>query len=57
MPPQGCYERCETRFIGALWQKVSLIRDLDDTRINDYGTFLTRKSPPPTESAIKNRRI
>lgn len=54
---QRCYERCETRFIEALWPKVSLIRDLDDNRVNSYGAYLTRKSPPPTESAIKNRRI
>jgi hypothetical protein len=54
---QRCYERCETRFIAALWPKVSLIRDLDDIRHQNYGTFLTRKTPPPTESAIKNRRI
>ena len=54
---QRCYEKCETRFIEALWPKVSLIRDLDDDRVNSYGAYLTRKSLPPTESAIKNRRI
>ena len=54
---QRCYERCETRFIEALWPKVSLIRDLDDRRESQYGTYLTRKNPPPTEGAIKNRRI
>jgi hypothetical protein len=54
---QRCYERRETRFIEALWPKVSLIRDLDDDRVNPYGAYLTRKSLPPTESAIKNRRI
>jgi hypothetical protein len=50
---QRCYERCETRFIEALWPRVSLIRDIDDDRVNSYGAYLTRKSLPPTESAIK----
>lgn len=54
---QRCYERCETRFIEALWPKVSLIRDLDDRRESQYGTYLTRKNSPPNEQAIKNRRI
>lgn len=54
---QRCYERGESRFLEAIWSKVSLIHDVDDTRAKPYGQFLTRNTPPPTGSAIKNRRI
>lgn len=54
---QRCYERGEDRFLKAIWDKVSLIHDVDDPHGKGYGTYLTSKSPPPDIQAIKNRRI
>jgi hypothetical protein len=54
---QRCYEKGEARFLRALWQKVSLIHDVDDPNGKSYGSYLTRKSPLPDMQAIKNRRI
>lgn len=42
---QRCYERNEDRYIKYLWDKVSLIKDLDDTSIHPYGTYYTRRNP------------
>jgi len=54
---QRCYERGESRFLGTIWPKVSIIHDADDPRDKPYGRFLTRNDPVPTGGAIKNRRI
>lgn len=54
---QRCYEKGEDRFLKAIWQKVSLIHDVDDPHGKNYGTYLKRKSPTPDIQAIKNRRI
>ncbi len=55
---QRCYERQEARFLNAIWQKVSLIHDVDDPEgRKGYGTYLTRKNKPPDVEAIKNRGI
>ena len=52
---QRCYERGEARFLQALWPKVSLIHDVDDTDGAPYGKYLTRKGPCPDPQAIKDR--
>lgn len=54
---QRCYEKHEARFLNAIWPKVSLIHDVDDRAGAEYGTYLTRKSPPPDPKEIKNRWI
>lgn len=54
---QRCYERHEARFIHAIWDKVSLIHDVDDPAGKKYGRYLTRKTAPPEPEQIKNRRI
>jgi len=54
---QRCYERHESRFIRALWSKVSLIHDVDDPLGKSYGTYLSRKAEPPNLEKIKNRWI
>jgi hypothetical protein len=54
---QRCYERHEPRFLHALWQKVSLIHDVDDPHGKSYGTYLTRKGPPPDPGKIKIRWV
>ncbi len=54
---QRCYEKGEDRFLRAIWQKVSLVHDVDDPHGKQYGTFYTRKSTPPDMHKIKNRRI
>ena len=52
-----CYEKKEDRFLKAIWQKVSLIHDVDDPHGKQYGTYYTRKSPPPDPAKIKTRWI
>jgi hypothetical protein len=54
---QRCYERHEARFLNAIWSKVSLIRDVDDSTGKAYGAYLTRRTPPPDPEKIKVRRI
>lgn len=54
---QRCYEKAEDRFLRAIWQKVSLIHDVDDLSGKHYGSYFTRKSPLPDIRKIKNRRI
>ncbi|MBD5781055.1 DUF3800 domain-containing protein [Pelagicoccus sp. NFK12] len=54
---QRCYERGESRFLRAIWHKVSLIIDADDPDGKAYGTYLTRKAAPPDPQKIKNRWV
>ncbi len=55
---QRCYEKHESRFLQAIWPKVSLIQDVDDPDGNpNYGSYLRRKDPPPSSTKIKNRWI
>lgn len=54
---QRCYEKQESRFLNALWPKVSLIHDVDDRTGADYGRYLTRKDQPPDPEEIKSRWI
>lgn len=42
---QRLYERREERFLTLLWPSFSLVRDLDDTREAQYGTYYTQKRP------------
>ena len=53
---QRAYERGEVRFLHAIWDKVSILRDVDHGD-NGYGLYLTRKHPPPTEEELKARWI
>ncbi|MBS1249607.1 MAG: hypothetical protein MAG431_01187 [Chloroflexi bacterium] len=52
---QRFYERGETRFIHLLWDSVSVVHDLDDTRQAAYGVYYTSKKPL-TVAALENRR-
>jgi len=54
---QRCYEKGEDRFLKTIWQKASLIHDVDDPNGKQYGTFFTRKSEMPDIETIKNRRV
>lgn len=54
---QRCYEKHESRFLNALWPKVSLIHDVDDRSGAEYGRYLTRKDQPPDPERIKSRWI
>ncbi len=54
---QRCYERHESRFIRALWSKVSLLHDVDDPDGKNYGTYFNRTAEPPDPVKIKNRWI
>lgn len=54
---QRCYERHEVRFLNAIWPKVSIIHDVDDPLGKRYGSYLTRKTPPPDAGKIKSRWI
>ena len=42
---QRFYERGELRYIELLWDSVSVIHDVDDTRQARYGVYYTRKKP------------
>lgn len=54
---QRCYEKGEPRFLNALWPKVSLLHDVDDTSRDPYGAYLTRTGPGPDPQKIKDRWI
>lgn len=43
---QRFYERDEDRFLRLMWEKVSLVHDVDDRRVNSYGMYYTKKKPP-----------
>jgi hypothetical protein len=51
---QRFYERGETRYIRLLWDSVSVVHDLDDTRQAAYGVYYTRKKPL-TLAALEGR--
>lgn len=42
---QRVYERNEDRFIKLIWDKVSVVQDVDDKRENQYGVYYTKKKP------------
>ena len=42
---QRLYERGEGRYWEYVWPSVSLVRDVDDTRRNDYGEYYSQKNP------------
>lgn len=52
---QRSYEKGESRFLKALWPKVSLIVDIDDPNGKTQGTYLTSQSAIPLDT--KNRKI
>jgi hypothetical protein len=41
---QRFYERGESRYMDLLWPAFHLVRDIDDTRENQYGEYYTQKS-------------
>ena len=51
---QRIYERKEDRYVRLLWPAFCLVRDLDDTRLQSYGEYYTRKKPL-TIAAIEDR--
>lgn len=42
---QRFYERGESRYMELLWPAFHLVRDIDDTRENQYGEYYTQKKP------------
>jgi Protein of unknown function (DUF3800) len=50
---QRLYERGEERYWEFVAAKASLVHDVDDTRVNDYGVYYTKKNPLGKES-LKN---
>jgi len=52
---QRSYEKEESRFLKAIWSKVSLIIDIDDPASDEKGAYLTSKSAIP--QGTKNRKI
>jgi Protein of unknown function (DUF3800) len=44
---QRSYNQGEGRFIELLWDKVGLVHAVDDKRSAAYGTYYTKKNPPP----------
>lgn len=53
---QRLFEKEEDRYLQMLWQKVSLIHDVDDTCQNRYGCYYTKRRPL-TVANIKNRQV
>jgi hypothetical protein len=51
---QRFYERGELRYIELLWDSVSVIHDVDDTRQTKYGIYYTQKKPL-TAAALQKR--
>jgi hypothetical protein len=54
---QRFYERREERYIEYLWPKVSLVRDVDDTRRAKYGEYYTREKPLTIAALEQNPEI
>lgn len=42
---QRCYEKREDRYIEYLWSLCSLVYDVDDHRIKQYGVYYTKQMP------------
>ena len=49
---QRAYERGEPRYLEYVWQRVSLVHDIDDTREKPYGEYYSKIRPMDIE-AIK----
>lgn len=47
---QRAYEKGEDRFIRLVWDKVSVVQDVDDTREKPYGRYYTDKRPLTAET-------
>lgn len=50
---QRLYERGEERYWEFVAAKASLVHDVDDTRVNDYGVYYTKSNPLKKESLKK----
>ena len=42
---QRTFEKKEDRFLELLWPQCSLVVDVDDTRVAEYGTYYTKQKP------------
>lgn len=51
---QRVYERGEDRYWEYVATKVSLVHDVDDTRVNGYGVYYTKKNPLKADGLKKN---
>jgi hypothetical protein len=49
---QRCFERGEDRYLTYLWERVSLVHDVDDKRKAGYGEYYNKKRPL-TAASIK----
>lgn len=54
---QRCYEKYEARFLHALWDKASVIHDVDCPCEKHYGKYFSKKAVPPNPEEIKKRWI
>lgn len=52
---QRLYERGEDRYIQYLWESVSFVQDIDDTRSHNYGMYYDKKHPL-TITALEGRK-
>jgi hypothetical protein len=50
---QRCYERGEDRYISYLWDRVSLVHDIDDDREARYGVYYSKRKPLMAASTVK----
>jgi len=53
---QRLFEKNEDRYLQLLWQKVSLIHDVDDRCRNPYGCYYSKRKPLSVAD-IKNRQV
>jgi len=53
---QRLYNKGEERFILALWEKVSLVVDIDDTRRKGCGEFYTQRNPLGSHAVRTERK-
>jgi len=53
---QRLYNTGEERFILALWEKVSLVVDIDDTRRNSCGEYYTQRNPLGSHAVRTERK-
>lgn len=49
---QRLYEKGDDRYVPYLWDKISVVHDIDDTRTTRYGVYYTRKKPL-TQAVLK----
>lgn len=54
---QRFYERREERFLHFVWDSVTLVHDVDDTRSEQHGTYYTKRKPLSLAALEGKQRI